>query len=141
MIFSRFLYTNTATRPISMTSSPVLCISVVKRRAVMPECPATKPTMRSCICSKYRSVCGTPKSTEAVEILPDLTGRGAHHVSQFAGGNFFFAVCRQIGQITIVLWQPFDDWQRYFVLNRHKTLPRIRPAVIAARQISIYAIL
>ena len=38
--------------PMSITSSPVLCIRAVKRRAVILEWLATKPTMRACICSK-----------------------------------------------------------------------------------------
>ena len=43
-----------------MTSSPVRIISSVYRFSEMPLWDATKPVMRSCICSNQRMVCGTP---------------------------------------------------------------------------------
>ena len=43
-----------------MTSSPVRIISSVYRFSEMPLWDATKPVMRSCICSNQRMVWGTP---------------------------------------------------------------------------------
>ena len=44
-----------------MTSSPVRIISSVYRFSEMPLWAATKPVIRSCICSNQRMVWGTPK--------------------------------------------------------------------------------
>ena len=61
MSFSRTALRPSSTVPTSITSSPVRSISSVYRFAVMPLCPATKPVIRSCICSNHRMVWGMPR--------------------------------------------------------------------------------
>ena len=51
-----------STVPTSITSSPVASIISRKRSGDIDEFSATKRTIRSCICSKYERVCGTPRT-------------------------------------------------------------------------------
>ena len=62
---------------------------------------------------------------KAVEILPHLTGGGAHHVGQLAGGDFLLAVGRQGRQVAVILGKTLDNGKRYLALNSHARLPHI----------------
>ena len=65
------------------------------------------------------------EAAEAVEVLPHLTGGGAHHVGQLTGGDLVLSVSGQIGQITIIFGQPLDDRKRHLILDSHDRIPLI----------------
>ena len=57
---------------------------------------------------------------DAVEVLPDLRGRGAHLGGQFAGRDAGDAVVLQGPQKAVVLGQAFDHRQRCFTRGVHR---------------------
>ena len=64
-----------------------------------------------------------PEPAEAVEVLADLAGGGAHHLGQFAGRDLVTAFRCQCVQVAVVFRQPLDDRQGDLGLCGHGVPP------------------